>query len=62
MLVFHSLHFHSKGSRRIQMPSAEHPHVGPEGSQREGVSDAEAAVVLNQRPGGALQLPAQQVM
>lgn len=48
-----------KGSRRIQIPGEEHRHVGPGGRQREGVSDAEAALVFNQRTWSALQLSAQ---
>lgn len=52
-------HLCLKGSRRIQMPGEEHHHVGPGGGQREGVSDAEAALVFNQRTWSALQLSAQ---
>lgn len=48
-----------KGSRRIQMPGEEHRHLCPGGCQREGVSDAEAALVFNQRTWSALQLSAQ---
>lgn len=44
------------------MPGEEYPHVSPGGSQWERVSDAEAAVVFNQRTWGTLQLPAQQVI
>lgn len=44
------------------MPGEEYPHVSPGGSQWERVSDAEAAVVFNQRTWGTLQLPAQQVV
>ena len=51
-----------KGFRRIQMPGEEYPHVSPGGGQWERVPDAEAALVFNQRTGGALQLPAQQVV
>lgn len=41
------------------MPDEEHPAVGAGGGQREGVSDAETAVVFDQGAGGALQLHAQ---
>lgn len=44
----------SKGFRRVQMLSEEHPHTGSRRSESEGVSDAEAAVVFNQRTGGTL--------
>lgn len=42
------------------MPGEEYPHVSPGGSEWQRVSDAEAAVVFNQRTRGSLQLPAQQ--
>lgn len=48
-----------KGSRRIQMPGEMHCHVSPGGGQWEGVPDAEAALVFNQRTWSTLQLSAQ---
>lgn len=42
------------------MPGEKYPPVSPGGGEWERVSDAEAAVVFNQRTRGALQLPAQQ--
>lgn len=41
------------------MPDEEHPPVGAGGGQRQGMSDAETAVVFDQGTGGALQLHAQ---
>lgn len=49
-----------KGFGGIQMPGEEYDHVSAGGSEWEGVSDAEAAVVFNQRTGVTLQLPAEQ--
>lgn len=49
-----------KGSGRIKVPGEELGAVGAGGGEREGVRQAEAAVVLHQRPGGSLHLPAQQ--
>lgn len=45
-----------KGFRRVQMLGEEHPHTSSRRCESEGVSDAEAAVVFNQRTGGTLQL------
>lgn len=44
------------------MPDEEHPAAGAGGGQRQGVSDAEAAVVFHQGTGGALHLHAQQAV
>lgn len=44
------------------MPDEEHPAVGAGGGQRQGMSDAETAVVFDQGTGGALQLHAQQAV
>lgn len=38
------------------MLGEEHPHTSSRRCESEGVSDAEAAVVFNQRTGGTLQL------
>lgn len=44
------------------MPDEEHPAVGAGRGQRQGMSDAETAVVFDQGTGGALQLHAQQAV
>lgn len=49
-----------KGFGRVQMFGEEHPHVSPGGGEWEGMPDAEAAVVFNQRTGGTFQLSAEQ--
>lgn len=52
----------SEGSGGVKMPDEEHPAVDAGGGQRQGMSDAETAVVFHQGTGGALQLHAQQAV
>lgn len=47
------------GAGGVQVPREGHPDVGAGGGEREGVPDAEAVVVLNQRTGSPLQLHAE---
>lgn len=47
------------GFGRVEMPDEEHPPVGAGGGERQGMSDAETAMVFDQGTGGTLQLHAQ---